>query len=75
MTLGGLTPGQSDRCLNSIGLQYIRNNNCPEIEKLNETMAKEAHCTCIETLDGKFTILVGTHYLPTAVTGNNQLMS
>ena len=56
-----------------IGLPYTKNNNPPDTEELRKTMVKEAHCTCIETLDGKFAILVGVHYLPTAVTGNEQL--
>lgn len=56
-----------------IGLQYTRNNSPPKTEELKKAMVKEAHCTCIETLDGKFAIPVGVHYLPTAVTGNEQL--
>ena len=34
---------------------------------------KEAHCICIETLDGKFAIPIGAHYLPSAVSGSEQL--
>ena len=56
-----------------IDLHYIRDHNPPKTEELKKTMVKEAHCTCIETLDGKFAMPVGVHYLPSATTGEEQL--
>ena len=56
-----------------IVLQYIRDHNPPKSEDLKKTMVKEAHCTCIETLDGKFAMSVGVHNLSSATTGEEQL--
>ena len=58
-----------------IGLPYTRKNNPPDTEELKKTVVKEAHCTGTETLDGKFAIAIGVHYLPTAVTGNDSSSS
>lgn len=56
-----------------IDLQYIRDHNPPKTEELKKVMVKEAHCTCIQTLDGKFAMPVGVHYLPSGTTGEEQL--
>ena len=40
-----------------IVLQYIRDHNPPKSGDLKKTMVKEAHCSCIETIDGKFAML------------------
>lgn len=57
----------------AIDFQYICNNEFPDAEVLKNEMVKEAHCISIETLDGKFAIPVGAQYLPSAVSGSEQL--
>jgi hypothetical protein len=57
----------------TIDFQYVCNNDAPDTEILKNEMVKEAHYICIETLDGKFAIPVGAHYLPSAVSGPEQL--
>ena len=56
-----------------INLQYTRNNPSPTAAQLKKILVKEAHCLCVETLDGKIAIPVGVHFLPSAVSGEEQL--
>ena len=56
-----------------IGFEYTKAYNALEPDELKNSIAKEVHCSCIETLDGKFAIPVGVHYLPSSVSANQQL--
>ena len=56
-----------------IDLMYTRNNPSPKGEELKDILVKEAHCICVETLDGNFALPVGVHYLPNKVSGEQQL--
>ena len=57
----------------TMDFQYVCNNDPPDNEVLKNEMVKEVHCICIETLDGKFAIPIGAHYLSSAVSGSEQL--
>ena len=67
--------GRAVGCTFPIDILYIKNN--PEIDKdtLKEGLVKEAHCGCLQTLDGKFAFPVSVEYLPSSVTGKEQLIS
>ena len=56
-----------------IGLQFTRDNPASTAEELKKILVKEAHCLCVETLDGKIAIPVGVHFLPSEVSGEEQL--
>lgn len=45
----------------------------PTTEELKKILVKEGHCLCVETLDGKIAIPVGVHFLPSEVSGEDQL--
>ena len=56
-----------------IDLQFTRDNPSPTTEELKKILVKEGHCLCVETLDGKIAIPVGVHFLPSEVSGEDQL--
>ena len=56
-----------------IDLQFTRDNPSPTAEELKKILVKEGHCLCVETLDGKIAIPVGDHFLPSEVSGEDQL--
>lgn len=53
-----------------IDFHHVCNNDPPDTEVLKNEM--KAHCICIKTLDGKFAISVGAHYLPSPVSRSEQ---
>ena len=56
-----------------IDLQLTRDNPSPTAEELKKILVKEGHCLCVETIDGKIAIPVGVHFLPSEVSGEDQL--
>ena len=65
--------GRAVGCTFPIDILYIKNNSEIDKDTLLEGLVKEAHCGCLQTLDGKFAFPVSVEYLPSSVTGEEQL--